>query len=71
MHYIFKDNIPICPVVSYRNLAAHKLAQFLQKLLSDHLNLPNEFITPNSMVLANIQTKLSIFDKYELLTLNS
>lgn len=55
---VHKDNIPICPVVKYRNLPAYKLAHFLKKLLSKHLNLLNEFIVPNSMVLANTLTTL-------------
>jgi hypothetical protein len=68
---IHKDNIPICPVVKYRNLPAYKLAHFLQKLLSEHLNHLNEFITPNSMVLANTLTNLNIMDEYRLLTLGT
>jgi hypothetical protein len=52
-------------------LPAYKLAQFLQKLLSKHLNIPNEFITPNSVVLANTLTYLNIMDEYRHLTLNT
>jgi len=66
---IHKDDIPIYPVVNYRNLPAYKLAQFLQKLLSEHLNIPNEFITPNSVVLVNTLTDLNIMDEYRYYTL--
>jgi len=68
---IHKDDIPICPVVSYRNMPAYKLVHFLQKLLSEHLNHPNEFITPNSMVLTNTLTNLNIMDEYRLLILDT
>jgi len=68
---VHKDDIPIWPVVSYENMPAYKLVHFLQKLLSEHLNRPNKFITPNSMVLTNTLTNLNIMDEYRLLILDT
>jgi hypothetical protein len=45
--------------------------QFLKKLLSELLNLPDVFITPNSVVLADTLTNLIIMDEHRLLTLGT
>lgn len=69
--WIHKDDTPICPVVNNKNLPSYKLVQFLQKLLNEHLNLPNEFITPNSMMLVNSQIDLNIIDGCRILALDT
>lgn len=45
---IHKVNIPIRPIVNYRNAPAYKLAGFLQKLLKRNINLKNNRTVQNS-----------------------
>ena len=46
-----KDDIPIRPVVNI-NSPTYELAKFLRKVLHKNINIPNTYITPNFISLA-------------------
>jgi hypothetical protein len=45
---IHKTNIPIRPVINWKQAPAHKLAKFLSQLLQTHIPPPNTFNVKNS-----------------------
>jgi hypothetical protein len=65
---IHKDNEPIRPVVNSIQAPTHKIAKFLNRWLTDTLQLPNTFVTPNSTSLAHELTKLQITESDRLIT---
>jgi transposase-like protein len=50
---IHKDNIPIRPVINWKQAPAYKLAKFSSQLLQTHIPLPNTFNVKNSLHLMN------------------
>lgn len=65
---IHKDNEPIRPVVNNIQAPTYKIAKFLNRWLTDTLQLPNTFVTPNSTSLAHELTKLQITESDRLIT---
>jgi hypothetical protein len=65
---IQKDNEPIRPVVNNIHAPTYKVAKFLNKWLTDTLQLPNTYVTYNSTHLAHNLNKLQITESDRLIT---
>lgn len=57
---LLKENIPIRPLVNYRNAPNHDMAKFIAKYLSLNLNLENYYNMRYSFELCNSLKELSI-----------
>jgi hypothetical protein len=56
---VYKTNMPIRPVINWKQTPAYKLAQYLVHILNTHIPLPNAFnIKKNSMHLMNDLTQI-------------
>jgi hypothetical protein len=65
---LHKADIPIRPVINNRTAPAYKLAKYLNKILSQHITLHNQYIATNSTNLANDLTRLEIRENHYLMT---
>ena len=65
---LHKADIPIRPVINNRTAQAYKLAKYLNKILSQHIMLHNQYVATNSTNLANDLTRLEIHENHCLMT---
>jgi hypothetical protein len=67
---IHKENEPIRPVINNIQAPSYKIAKFLNKWLSDQIQLPNTYTTYNSTQLAKELIKLNITESSRLIIFN-
>jgi len=65
---LHEADIPIRPVINNRTAPAYKLAKYLNKILSQHIALHNQYVATNSTSLANDLTRLEILENHCLMT---
>ena len=65
---LHKTDIPIRPVINNKTAPAYKLAKYLNKILSQHITLHNQYVVTSSTNLANDLTRLEIHDNHCLMT---
>jgi hypothetical protein len=65
---LHKTDIPIRPIINNRTAPAYKLAKYLNKILSQHITLHNQYVATNSTGLANDLTRLEMHGIHCLMT---
>jgi len=61
---LHKADIPIRPVINNGTATAYKLARYLNKILSQHIALHNQYVATNSTSLANDLTRLELHEHH-------
>ena len=65
---LHKPGTPIRPVVNNINAPAHKLAKFLTKTFKEHITLPYQYNTINSITLAQELKQFKLITNHRLVT---
>jgi hypothetical protein len=67
---LHKENLPIRPVVNYKNAPTYNIAKFLAKWLKQNLNLPYKYNINNTTQCAESLMKLNVLPMSKIATLD-